>query len=287
MNKVCIFGSGQAGAMALTWLPAGNQVLSFIDNKKEKQGLFLLHKPVESLGDALKREPDEILIAVLNKEAAEEIKKQIASSGFTGEVSDVNELRRRIDIRLSAIRLSAGEIEEKGIEGDIAELGVYRGETASELNRLFPERKLYLFDTFTGFDERDLKKEKELTGRKSFYKSFSDTDTETVERILPHPEKAVFIKGYFPDSLKEKKALIPDDLSFSLVSLDTDLYAPTYEGLKYFCPRLSSGGRIFIHDYTSLQFDGVKKAVDKYCAEKKLFVLPLMDMHGSAVLIRQ
>ncbi len=36
-----------------------------------------------------------------------------------------------------------------------------------------------------------------------------------------------------------------------------------------------------------VQFDGVKKAVDKYCAENKLFVLPLMDMHGSAVLIRQ
>ncbi len=35
-----------------------------------------------------------------------------------------------------------------------------------------------------------------------------------------------------------------------------------------------------------VQFEGVKKAVDKYCDEKKLYVLPLMDMHGSAVLIK-
>lgn len=36
--------------------------------------------------------------------------------------------------------------------------------------------------------------------------------------------------------------------SFCFVSLDMDLYKPTYEGLHYFYPRLNHGGYIFIHD---------------------------------------
>ena len=35
--------------------------------------------------------------------------------------------------------------------------GVFRGEFASKINKCFPNSKLYLFDTFEGFDERDVK----------------------------------------------------------------------------------------------------------------------------------
>ena len=37
----------------------------------------------------------------------------------------------------------------------MAELGVYRGEFAKEINKVFPDRTLYLFDTFEGFAEQD------------------------------------------------------------------------------------------------------------------------------------
>lgn len=73
---------------------------------------------------------------------------------------------------------------------------------------------------------------------------------------------------------------------FALVSLDPDLYEPTLEGLRYFYPRLAPGGRILIHDYTSCQFEGVKMAVDEYCRAHELFVVPLMDLHGTAVLVK-
>ena len=73
---------------------------------------------------------------------------------------------------------------------------------------------------------------------------------------------------------------------FALVSLDPDLYEPTLEGLRFFYPRLAPGGRILIHDYTSCQFEGVKMAVDEYCRAEGLFVVPLMDLHGTAVLVK-
>ena len=101
---------------------------------------------------------------------------------------------------------------------------------------------------------------------------------ERVRAALPHPEQAVFCKGYFPET-------IPDEpLQFALVSLDPDLYEPVYAGLTYFYPRLSPGGALIIHDYNSAQFTGVAEAVRRYCREHRLYPVPLCDLHGTAVL---
>jgi O-methyltransferase len=63
-------------------------------------------------------------------------------------------------IRYSSLELAALEIKKRGITGAVAELGVFRGDFAARINSVFPERKLYLFDTFAGFDERDIAREK-------------------------------------------------------------------------------------------------------------------------------
>ena len=56
---------------------------------------------------------------------------------------------------------------------------------------------------------------------------------------------------------------------------------------RQFYPRLSPGGAIFLHDYNSRQFDGVKEAVLAYERDHgPLPLVPLSDLHGTAVLIR-
>ena len=87
--------------------------------------------------------------------------------------------------------------------------------------------------------------------------------------------------GYFPETIP------PQPLAFALVSLDADLYQPTYNGLEYFYPRLSPGGAIVIHDYHSERFSGVCQAVNAYCYPRQLTPVPLADLHGSVVLIKQ
>lgn len=331
VKRIAIFGAGQAGAMVRTWLPARQELLCFIDNDKEKQGKMPDGLPVLSLEEALRLQPEEIILAILNAEAERMILKQIEETGFTGTCTCLGSIRELQDVRLSALRLQAREIEAWKIPGDVAELGVYQGAFAAEINRLFPERRLWLFDTFEGFHARDLAIEAERTGVKTQRRSFSDTTIELVRSRLPHPEMARFIKGYFPESLdfevvsgsdaeqgggheKIQRALQSSgrkvmqepvnamaacsrshteqrkessDPCFALVSLDPDLYEPTLEGLRYFYPRLAPGGRILIHDYTSCQFEGVKMAVDEYCRAHELFVVPLMDLHGTAVLVKQ
>ena len=158
--------------------------------------------------------------------------------GYTGEIIDIGEFRNRQDIRLAALRLVAEEIRERDIPGAMAELGVFRGAFAAEMNRLLPEKELYLFDTFEGFDERDVEIEAEKTkgaGRPAKTGDFSDTSIDVVRSALPNPEKAHFVKGYFPESLAALKEPLP---ALSLVSLDPDLYEPAYQGLKFFYPLL-------------------------------------------------
>ncbi|MGN0159673.1 MAG: TylF/MycF/NovP-related O-methyltransferase [Brotaphodocola sp.] len=278
-----IFGAGQAGVMLEKWLPADQILRCYIDNHPAKQGTKIGGIPVYSLNEALGMKLDVIVVAVLNRDAAKDIAIQIRESGFSGEVMQIQTFRERQDIRLAAVRLLADEIKNRGIPGEMAELGVYQGELAKEMNRLLPDRKLYLFDTFEGFSEKDIAIERELGSRRAREKDFSDTSMELVRKKMTVPEQVIFCKGYFPDSLKKVEHLPP----LALVSLDPDLYEPVYQGLCVFYPLLSPGGVIVIHDYNSVQFPGVKKAVRKYCEEQGVFVVPLMDLHGSAVLIKQ
>lgn len=282
--RVGIFGAGQAGAMVAAWLKADQQLVCYIDNQKEKQGQCMKGVRICSLKNALELQLDLIWIAVLNKEAAETIEEQLKQEQYPGRIQRIQDYRERQDIRLSALRLMAVEIHKRNVEGAVAELGVYQGAFAAELNRLFPERPVYLFDTFEGFAERDLELEPENRGRRARKGDFSDTSMELVRSGLTVPEQAVFVPGYFPDSIK---SLEKDPGKFALVSLDPDLYEPTYQGLKYFYPRLSIGGTILIHDYNSLQFPGVGAAVQRFCEENQLYLVPLMDLHGTAVLIKQ
>ena len=280
MEKIMIFGAGQAGEMISTWISGEMDLLGFIDNNPNLWGKYKDKKMIYSVKESVKMMPDIIVITVLNKEASEEIELQLKSLDYKGMIFNINKFKRYIDIRLSSLRLIASEINDRKLEGDVAELGVYKGKFASEINRCFPNKKLYLFDTFEGFNDEDIKIEKSHGNSKAKVGDFSDTNIELVKDNLPHKEQAVFIKGYFPESIKE------DLPSFCFVSLDTDLYKPTYEGLKVFYPKLVKGGAIIIHDYNSSQFPGVKDAVKEFCKENNVFLIPLCDMHGSAVIVK-
>ena len=283
-KRTGIFGAGQAGAAAASWLPDTQQLICFIDNNEQRQQQKFQGIAVCSPAEAMEKRLDVIWTAVLNREAGEAIERQLKELGFEGEIISVQRFRQQQDIRLALLRMAAAEIRDRNVPGAIAELGVYQGDFAAEMNRLFRERTLYLFDTFCGFDSRDLEMENANGNRFVQEGKFSDTSVELVEKKLPYPEQAVFCRGHFPESTQ----LITEKLSgFALVSIDPDLYEPVYQGLKFFYPLLSPGGMLLIHDYNSMQYPGVKKAVRRYCTEQNLYVVPMTDLHGSAVLIRQ
>jgi O-methyltransferase len=204
---------------------------------------------------------------------------------FMGSSLDYLQRQRSIDknyfdyIRLSTLELVGNEINAKGIKGNVAELGVYKGKFARYINQYFPDRILYLFDTFEGFDNRDVVREKN-EHFSSGDQDFSDTSVAAVLRLMPFPAKCRPVKGFFPES-----AMGIED-TFAFVSLDADLYEPIYSGLQFFYPRLIKGGYIFIHDFNNDLYKGSRKAVEQFCVEHNIGFVPLPDSGGSAIITK-
>lgn len=182
-------------------------------------------------------------------------------------------------VRLSTLELISDEINKKNLKGNVAELGVYKGKFARFINLYFKERKLYLFDTFEGFDERDVDTEMKK-GFSSGSQNFSDTSVNSVLKLMPHVKNCIPVKGFFPESA----ANIKDEFVF--VSLDADLYDPIYAGLKFFYPSLAAGGYIFIHDFNNDDYPGVRRAVERFCAEEQISFVPIPDSAGSAIICK-
>jgi hypothetical protein len=188
----------------------------------------------------------------------------------------------QIDIQRSMmLRTVSREIISRNIVGNVAELGVYQGDFAKIINELFPEKKLYLFDTFGGFQESDLTNDKnKFLSKQSTAAMFKDTTIELVLSKMPNKNKCEIVKGFFPKSAEGLED------TFAFVSIDADLYEPIYEGLQYFYKRLSSGGYIFVHDFNNAYFSGARKAVMNFCDEEKIGYIPITDYNGSVIIAK-
>lgn len=185
------------------------------------------------------------------------------------------------NVRKDMIALLLRTIIENDTFGDFAELGVYKGHTAKLIHYFAPERKLHLFDTFTGFHQIDLQKENKQIQESESINAFKDTSIEGVKNFVSMKNNNVFFhKGYFPDT-------IPTELfktKFAFVHLDADLYQPTLEGLKFFYERLSKKGIILCHDYNS--WPGSRKAIDEFLVDKAEIAIPMPDKSGSAIIVK-
>lgn len=181
-------------------------------------------------------------------------------------------------IRNATVETLSREIYRNKIEGAVAELGVYQGEFAALIHYYFMDRNLFLFDTFEGFDPRDVS-----TDRRRAYSpaawDFSDTSPELVLSKMKDRSKLRIRKGYFPESAKGC-----EDERFCFVSLDADLYEPTHAGLCWFYPRLVDGGYIMVHDYESHGYKGVRDAVDEFARTTNISYIVLPDMAGSLII---
>ena len=187
--------------------------------------------------------------------------------------------------RFGTLALIIEEIKRNNIEGELAELGVYRGDFSRCMNEKFPNKKLYLFDTFEGFDARDMEKDicSGYTSKEWFdnWDNFSRTYIDLVLEKMKYKNQCVIKQGYFPDTIPK------EEITYALVSLDCDLYDPILAGLRYFYPRLNTGGYIMLHDYNqSDHLRGVKEAVATYEQEigYKMVKVPIPDVCGTLVI---
>lgn len=202
---------------------------------------------------------------------------------------------KRDYVRYRTIELLLFKIDKEKILGDVAEVGVYLGATASLINKILPDRTLFLYDTFSGFDTRDLDIELKNNDVSTEILDILDNcdaskciqnPEDYVINNLPSPNAAVLRKGYFPETIEDES-----DNKFAFVSIDCDLYKPILASLEFFYPRLTSGGYIIIHDYHSETMFGAKRAVEEFeqhlsAKGVKLAKFFVTDLYGSLAITK-
>ena len=239
MRKVIMFTAGQTCInLAKTLLEQDKdlEILFFVDNNPNKSNQAInikINNKVKSfhifqIDKILEVDFDEIIIG--SHTNGHEIKAQLENKGIPGNKINLNHMLLMLEARNKALENFSKIAKDLNLAGECAELGVYRGNFAKEINKCFPNKKLYLFDTFEGFHTND------KTDFEVFASDFSLTDENLVLSKMPHPENCIIKKGYFPDSINNLEE------KFCFVSLDADLYKPILAGLNYFFPRLRGGG---------------------------------------------
>ena len=101
----------------------------------------------------------------------------------------------------------------------------------------------------------------------------------TQNTLVEFPE-IEYHKGWIPDIFRDH-----DERTYRFVHIDVDLFAPTFDSLAYFYPRLVTGGVIVVDDYGFVNWPGVKKAADRFCRSNKIPIIPLIT--GNAVIVKR
>ena len=176
-----------------------------------------------------------------------------------------------------------------GLEGATVEAGCFRG-LASYL--ICEHRKLeqsdfdgaghFMIDSFEGLSEPvdedgDFSKQRHSEG------AFKQTSLEHCQNTMKGFPKTTIIRGWIPKAFDE----LPDQ-KYRFVHIDVDIYEPTLDSLRYFYPRLVTGGIIVVDDYgpwPGNKWPGCKIAVEEFSNE---FNVPMVGLDtGNAVCIKR
>lgn len=237
-KNIVIFGAGKYGRTIFPGLNDIYQcnVVAYIDNDERKSGQY---------GVAVKR-PDEltnltydyVLLAVESPDMIAEMKRQLEDLGVETEKTidlfcEPEFIELSTDQRKSYICGLGRYMKENEIKGAVAECGVADGNCAKFINYAFPDRVMYLFDSFEGFKEEELTEEMKYTRKfagthlqKNVFKR--EYNMERLMKKMTNPQNVVIKKGVFPESAADV------DDRFCFVNLDMDLYVPMYEALCFF-----------------------------------------------------
>ncbi len=160
--------------------------------------------------------------------------------------------------RLEFLRSKA--IEVAALDGDVCEVGVYKGGSALLLcEAAGPNGHVFLIDTFSGMPRESAHDNHHREG------DFGDTSMAYVRQVLAGQRNYSLLRQVFPADT----ALL-EQRRFKLVHIDADLYESYAACLEFFFPRLAPGGYLILDDYGATSCLGAKRATDEFVAKHGL-----------------
>jgi len=204
---------------------------------------------------------------------------KVTGERFNGHLQVVQDHTMLSVERLYDIYLSVNYLNDAEIDGDIVEIGVWKGGALGMalLSDSRSHRKVIGFDTFQGhFEPSELeldirgnsmrKRYRELNdrGEKWAYAEYEEclsflTGIERYWNVLneSNPNRINLVKG----DVKKTSEHFPET-KIALLRIDVDWYAETIASLKKFWPMLEPKGILIMDDYG--HHLGAKKAFDEF-----------------------
>jgi hypothetical protein len=184
-------------------------------------------------------------------------------------------------LRLLALVDAVRYCVRRGIPGDFAECGVWRGGSVLAMILTLQElgvddRDIHLYDTFEGMTEptehdtspidppaQELFEEARSRGERPLNELF-DARTFNEESV----RETLTATGYPADRLHFVRGPVEETIPghlperIALLRLDTDWYESTRHEMEHLYPRLERGGVLIVDDYG--HWEGARRAVDEY-----------------------
>jgi hypothetical protein len=190
----------------------------------------------------------------------------------------------------------------RGVAGDFAECGVWRGGSVLAmilaLQELGEERDIHLYDTFEAMTQpteadvspfdppaKETWEAAQGTGRHAWPEyfdpaTFSEEGVRETLLATGYPEARLhFVRGTVEETIPERAPA-----RLALLRLDTDWYESTRHELEHLYPRLERGGVLIIDDYGHWQ--GARRAVDEYFARHDPLLLNRVD-YTARIAVKQ
>ena len=170
--------------------------------------------------------------------------------------------------------------ETSHLDGDILEVGVWRGGTgclmAERARHLQSGATVFLCDTFKGVVKAGSKDTLYQGGE------HADTSIEVVRGLATQLglDNVALLEGIFPDATGERIK----DRRFSLCHIDVDVYESARQVAEWVWPRLLVGGIIVYDDYGFSACEGVTRLVNE--RNQGQHAVSVHNLNGHAVVVK-
>ena len=165
------------------------------------------------------------------------------------------------------------------LPGDLVECGVHKGLYSSvmlsQIDLSAKGKKIYLYDTFTGLDERYSTPRERDQAEVSYQIESWEQD---VRKTFSEWPQAIVVKGAVPESLAETA---PDQVAF--LHLDMNAAAAEIAALDFLEPRLVNGAQILLDDFGRLENKEICPAMQSWFGKRNLPILELPTGQGLVV----
>ena len=187
MEKAICFGAAGGGKRLFDEISEKYEIIAFTDNDKDKIGTSINGIKTYGIEECFQLEWD--VVVITSAPGMVNIKQQLISMGIDSRKIDTTFIELPLLSRILFLE-KLSQIQNFD-NAAVAEVGVFEGDFAKWINQFYAKQKLHLFDTFEGFDKRDIDKDRLYSEAK--VGDYSNASIDMVMKKMIYPENVIMV----------------------------------------------------------------------------------------------